>query len=224
MSKIKFSKKDLEKVTESVKSAESKTSGEISVAFIKESNDYAKYELLFAMIIGFVYTGIVIFFRSGVESLIKNLFWDFSTSHLILFYGISPFVIITLFYLAANISVVNRLIIPKNVMDKKVRERASRYFSEAGITNTRDRTGILIFLSFLERRVVLLADIGINSKVFAKRSPEIISNITTGIRMGKTVEKLTESIKLCGELVSQDFPIKPDDLNELKDDATILEK
>ncbi len=224
MSKIKFSEKDLKRIAESVKSAEKKTSGEISVAFIKESNDYAKYELLFAIISGFIYTGLIMLFRSPTESLIKNLFWDFSTTHLILFYGLSPFVIITLFYLIANIPVVDRIIIPKKKMEKNVKERASRYFIEAGISNTRDRTGILIFLSFLERRVVLLADIGINSKVFSERSPEIISNITSGIKTGQTVGKLIKSIELCGELISHDVPIKPDDTNELKDDVTILEK
>jgi putative membrane protein len=223
MSKLKFSANDLKRIAESVKSAEKKTSGEISVAFIKESSDYAKYELLFAIITGFIYAGLIMLFRSPTESLIKSLFWDFSTTHLILFYGLSPFVIITLFYLIANIPFVDRIIIPKKKMEKNVRERASRYFIEAGVSNTRDRTGILIFLSFLERRVILLADIGVNSGVFSERSPEIISNITSGIKTGQTVEKLIKSIELCGELISHDVPIKPDDTNELKDDVTILE-
>ncbi len=224
MGKSSFSKNELDRIAKAVKEAEEKTSGEISVAFIKESSDYAKYELLFAIICGFIYTAVLMLFRTGIEEFIRRLFWDFSTSHLVIFHSVSPFIVITLFYFIANISFIDRIIIPGKVMERTARERASRYFFEAGITNTKERTGILIFLSFLERQVVLIADTGINSIAFRKRSPEIISNIISGIKTGDTIGKLAESIELCGKLVAEEAPIKPDDENELKNEVSILEK
>ena len=224
MPKLKFSKENLEQINKTVKQAESKTSGEIATAFIKESYDYAIYEMIFAVICGFLYFMVMMFFVYEVETFIKQMFWDYSNNYLLLFYGFSTFLVISIFYFIANISMIDRLIVPKKVMKQKVKERAVRHFMESGVYNTRDRTGILIFISFLERRIELIADKGINEKIPQKKWNSIVENIIQGIKSDKVIEKLTESILECGELLEKHFPIKSDDTNELSDDVTILEK
>lgn len=226
MRKLKFTEGDLEKIREAVKEAESKTSGEIKVAFIKESYDYAKYEVIFALFTGIIYLIAIFLFQNQIETLIKNMSWDYSPFYLTAFFGISPFVTMTIFYLIANIPLIDRLIIPGSIQRKKVNERAVRYFIESGVHTTRDRTGILIFLSFLEKRVELLADTGINSHIPQEKWDGIVSHIIEGIKSGNTVKNLTESVLECGKLLSEseNFPIKPDDTNELKDDVSILEE
>ncbi|MEN8152412.1 MAG: TPM domain-containing protein [Acidobacteriota bacterium] len=226
MRKLKFSKEDLRKISNSVKEAESTTSGEIKVAFIKESYDYAKYEVIFALFTGIIYLITIFLFQNQVETIIRNMSWDYSPFYLTVFFGISPFVVMTIFYLVANIPFVDRLIIPGRIQRKKVNERAVRYFIESGVHTTRDRTGILIFLSFLEKRVELLADSGINARIPQEKWDGIVSHIIEGISSGNTVENLTESVLECGKLLSEseNFPIKPDDTNELKDDVSILEE
>jgi putative membrane protein len=224
MAKITFSKEDLEKIRGAVKEAESKTSGEIATSFIKESYDYAVYELLFAVICGFVYFIVMMFFTSGVESIIERMSWDYSTDHLLIFYGLSTFLVIFIFYFLANIPFIDRLIVPKSVMRQKVNERAVRHFMESGVYNTKDRTGILIFISALEHRVELLADKGINEKIPQEKWDSILSHIIDGIKSGQLVKHLSESISECGKLLAEHYPIHPDDVNELKDDIVVLEK
>ena len=224
MPKLKFSKEDLKQINKAVQKAESKTSGEIATAFIKESYDYAIYELIFAVICGFLYFVIMMFFVYEVEIFIKQMFWDYSNNYLLLFYGFSTFLVISIFYFIANISMIDRLIVSKKIMKQKVKERAVRHFMESGVYNTRDRTGILIFISFLERRIELIADKGINEKIPQEKWNSIVENIIQGIKSDKVIEKLKESILECGELLEKHFPIKPDDTNELSDDVTILEK
>lgn len=119
---------------------------------------------------------------------------------------------------------IDRLIVPKRVMKQKVKERAVRHFMESGVYNTRDRTGILIFISFMERRIELIADKGINEKIPQEKWNSIVENIIQGIKSDKVIEKLKESILECGKLLEKHFPIKSDDTNELSDDVTILEK
>ncbi len=225
MKNLNFSDSDLEKIGQAVKEAESETSGEIKVAFIRESYDYAKYELFFALIAGFLSLGVIVLFPGKIEHFIKNMFWEYSPVYTAVFFGIFPFIIITIFYLFANLRFLDRIIIPGSVMRKKVHERAIRYFTESGIFNTRDRTGILIFLSFLERRVELIADKGISSKIPQERWDGIVKNITDGIKSGDTVGKLIDSVRECGVILSEadKFPIKPDDENELEDDVSVLE-
>lgn len=224
MAKINLSKENLDEINKAVKEAESKTSGEIATAFIRESDNYAIYELTFAVICGFLYFTIMMFFLKPVENLIRKMFWDYSTDHLVIFFGFSTFLVIAIFYWLANFSFIDRLIVPKSVKRRKVNERAVRHFMESGVYNTKDRTGILLFISALERRVELLADRGISEKIPQEKWEGIVHNITAGIKEKKLAENLSQSMRECGDLLAKHFPIQPDDVNELKDDIVVLEK
>jgi len=223
MSKINFTNEEKEKIKASVKEAESKTSGEIATGFIKESDNYAVYELTFAVFIGLVYFIVITFFANSIEATIKKMFWDYSSQYLLMFYGFSTFLVIALVYLLANIPFIDRLIVPGTVMQRKVNQRAVRHFLESGVYSTKDRTGILIFISYLERRVELLADKGISEKVPQEKWDAIVGHIIDGIKSNQLVKHLSESIRECGNLLAEQFPIQPDDVNELKDDIQILE-
>jgi len=223
MAKLKIDKDKLKQVSDAVKKAESKTSGEIATAFIRESDNYAFYELSFGVIIGFVYFSIAMVYSSQIEQIIKGMFWDYKVGYLTAFIGFSTFLIIALFYLISNIPVIDRLIIPKRVRQKKVYERAIRYFAESGTYDTRDKTGILIFISLLEQRVELIADKGINAKIDQEEWNNIVENIVSGIKNGNWVNNLSGAIIRCGDLLEKHFPIKPDDMNELKDEIVMLE-
>ncbi|MDA3813698.1 MAG: TPM domain-containing protein [Candidatus Cloacimonetes bacterium] len=224
MSGFKLSKDDMKKIGSAVKTAESKTSGEIATAMIKESYNYAIYELMFAVIIGFVYFVIMMFFTGSIEQLLQGKFWDYSVNYLVMFYGFSTFIVLTLSYFIGNISSIDRLIVPRKIRQQKVQERAIRYFMESGVYNTKERTGILIFISILERRVELLADSGINENIPKEKWQSIVDNIIKGIKQKDIASHLTESINECGDLLAEHFPIQSDDKNELTDDIDILEK
>jgi len=224
MSGFKLIKDDLKKISSAVRNAEGKTSGEIATAMIKESYDYAIYELIFAVIIGFLYFVIMMFFVGNIEQLLQEKFWDYSVHYLVMFYGFSTFIVITIFYFIGNISSIDRLIVPKKLRNRKVQERATRYFMESGVYNTKDRTGILIFISIMEQRVELLADSGINELISPEKWQNIVDNIIKGIRQKEIADHLVESISECGNLLAEHFPIQTDDKNELTDDIEILEK
>jgi putative membrane protein len=224
MSKIKVDKDKLKKISDVVKQAESKTSGEIATAIIKQSDNYAYNELLFSIISGFVYFMTIMIFSSQIERIIQSMFWEYRPEYFIGFMGLSIFIVIGAFYLLSNIPAIDRLIIPKKTRIEKVNQRALRYFTESGVYDTRDRTGILIFISTLEQRVELIADKGINEKIEQKEWNDIVGNIVTGLKHGNWVDKLSESITRCGTLLEKHFPIKDDDKNELKDELVVLEK
>ncbi len=221
---MKLSVEDKSLLKEAVRKAELNTSGEITTAFIKESDSYAPYELAFALASGFVYFLIATFYLDYIEEFLQSFFWDYSSFHLAGFYGLSIFAVITIAYLLSNIPVIDRLIIPRRVMVTKTRQRALRHFVESGVSYTRDRTGILIFISELERRVELIADKGISEKIEQSQWDDIVANIIAGVRNNKLAGNLAESVETCGKLLSEHFPIKSDDTNELSNDITILEK
>jgi len=223
MPMFKFSSEQKNKISTAVKNAETKTSGEIATAFIKESYDYAIYELLFAVLVGFIYFIVMLFFSEALETILQRMFWDYQTSYLLAFYGFSTFLVIAIAYFVANISYVDRLIVSNKVKQQKVEERAMQHYMQSGISYTRDRTGILIFVSYLEKRVVLLADTGINEKIEQHEWQKIVDHIIAGIKDEQLTRNLVDAIEDCGKLLQKHFPIKDDDTNELDNDIEILE-
>jgi putative membrane protein len=223
MAKFKLTQKHIDRLSETVKKAESKTTGEIATAFIKESDEYSLWELYFSLICGFVYFIIMMFFVSPIESWLSTMFWNYDVSYIVLFYGFSTFLVIGIVYFIASITLIERLIVPNRVLKEKVENRAMRHFIEAGVHNTKDSTGILIFISYLEKRVLLLADSGISAKIPQKKWQEIVQHIIDGIHAGKMVDHLAEAIEECGVLLAEHFPIKPGTVNELDNEIAILE-
>jgi putative membrane protein len=90
------------------------------------------------------------------------------------------------------------------------------------VFNTKDRTGILIFISFFEHEVIVMADKGINKVVDQKQWDQIVAGLVSHIRSGKIVEGLEVSIKQCGDLLLEKGFLKTDDdVNELGDELRI---
>ena len=53
---------------------------------------------------------------------------------------------------------LRRALVPAEALAARVHQRATQAFVEEDVFRTRDRTGILIFISLFEHRVVVLAD------------------------------------------------------------------
>lgn len=107
-------------------------------------------------------------------------------------------------------------------MDHATRQRAENAFLEEEVFNTRHRTGILIFISFFEHEVIVLADRGISKVVEQKVWDKLVNDLTDHIRKGKVIEGLEATIKRCGEiLLEHGFKKTSDDINELRDDLRI---
>ena len=224
MKKAWFSDEEREAVAEAVGEAESKTSGEITTALIPESSDYAFYELRAAAGFGILLYMILLFFYDQTASFVSGFFWNSSAWQVSLFMGIISLLGGGIFYFFSNIPAIDRIIVPGKVMQKRVRARALRHFSESGVYSTADGTGILIFISLLERRVELIADRGINEKISAEQWNGIVSELTVMISKGEAASGLVRAITRCGDLLKEHFPIAEDDVNELSDALVILEE
>jgi putative membrane protein len=86
------------------------------------------------------------------------------------------------------------------------------------LQNTKDRTGILILVSILERRVHVLADKGLNDRVPPGTWDGLVNGILVGIRTGQATDAICEAIAKCGVLLAQVSPAgSGDNPNELPD-------
>ncbi|HXX48791.1 MAG TPA: TPM domain-containing protein, partial [Myxococcota bacterium] len=110
-----------------------------------------------------------------------------------------------------------RALLPAGLRRERVRRAAALAFHHGGLHATRERTGILLFVSLLERQVVVLADEGIHSRVADGTWDDVVARVLEGIRSGRADDGLVEAIRLCGEHLAAHFPRRADDVNELPD-------
>lgn len=205
-----FSERDLEAVRQAVAAAEGETSGEI-VPFLVEASDAYEGALWKGAALGALGLALVAAIGHAVAGL-----WGAGA----LWIGLPAAAGGALgFLLAAFVPAVKRSLIPADVLERRVRRRAAVAFLEEEVFRTEERTGILLFLSAFERRVVVLGDAGINARVGEEEWGAITETIAAGIRTGRPGEALVEGIGACGRLLARrGVEIRPQDRNELRDD------
>lgn len=104
---------------------------------------------------------------------------------------------------------------------KSLRELAENDFFKLGVANTRDKTGILIFLLLEDRKFYILADSGINQKVDIETWDVIKDEMQEMFRKGDFSRGLIHGVSRVGKILATHFPIKPDDSNELSNRVTL---
>ena len=102
-----------------------------------------------------------------------------------------------------------------------IRALAEEEFYKLNMHNTRDKTGILLYLILKERQFHILADEGINAKVSQEIWDTIRDEMQTEFRSGHFADGLLTGVKKVGQILSEHFPIKEDDTNELSNKVII---
>lgn len=103
----------------------------------------------------------------------------------------------------------------------KCHELAVRDFEKLGMTNTRDKTGILVFMIFGERYYDILADEGIYSKIPDSTWNNMETKLTDEFKSGGYLNGILHIIDRMGDVLSREFPRTADDVNELSDDIVV---
>ena len=112
--------------------------------------------------------------------------------------------------------------------DKRFSERnsdleslAEKEFYKLNMNQTRDKTGILLYFLLGERQFYILADKGINELVGQNVWEDVSKEIQDNFRNGYFSLGIIKGIETVGKLLSEHFPIKSDDVNELTNKVVI---
>lgn len=213
--KKKFSDEDLQRIKDAVKRAEKDISGEIVPVISERSADYSSALYKAGIISALIFFILVIFFdRYVVTSATNTLFYDPVFIFFVVVLGGAAGSLVTSFS-----DPLRRMLVSRKEMDLLTRQNAENAFLEQEVFNTRHRTGIMIFISFFEHEVIVMADRGISKVVEQKEWDKIVSSLVSQIRQGKFIEGLEAGIRRCGEiLLEKGFRKGADDVNELRDD------
>lgn len=199
-----FTADEQSRISKAVHAAEKDTSGEIATMVVNASDSYREAGLLGS------------FFFAGLLSLVISVL-----IHHVTIWTYIPMVLILFFPCYLILAIAPRLklmFIGRGRTVEAVSERAIRAFYEKGLHRTKDETGILIFISLLERKVWILGDRGINAKIPPESWQSFVGQLAAGIRSGRACEALCATIGDCGAELARHFPRKTDDANELPDE------
>jgi uncharacterized membrane protein len=104
---------------------------------------------------------------------------------------------------------------------KNVKEMAEKEFLLQGVNNTKERTGILIFILLSERQFYILADEGINKLVEQDAWNEISDIMSRDFARGEFAGGILKCIEAIGDILKIHFPVQPGDRNELSNRVII---
>lgn len=217
--KTLFTDTEKENIRQAVAAAEGRTAGEIVPYIIEQSSRYdvAVWRgASFAAVLAMALAVIVMQVYQG-----WGLSWLYASGGMVALSLIAG----TLGALAAAyMPPLKRVLAGTAVIERRVHEQAMKAFVEEEVFFTRDRTGILLFISLFEHRIEVLGDVGINQKVKTDEWVDVVLRIREGIWQGHLAEGLVEAIGMCGELLEREgVAIRPDDVNELPDGVRIRE-
>ncbi len=210
----RFTPQDLERIKSAVHTAETKISGEIVPVFVEKSGHYsiATYRGFLALA-GLAFLAIIVFDRYIPTLAIYDPLMIFL---MVILVGLIGSVA------AHYIDPFKRILMSQTHLDQATRKRAENAFLEEEVFATRHRTGIMIFVSFFEREVIVMADRGISKVVEQKEWDKMVRSITESIRLGKVTEGIEAAILRSGDLLLEKGFLKTvDDVNELRDDLRI---
>ncbi len=94
-------------------------------------------------------------------------------------------------------------------------ETAKTVFEKLGMTATRERNGVLFFLSLKDHRFAVLGDSGIHEKVQGDFWDSIRDEMAGRFQGGQFVDGIVAGIRKCGEKLAEHFPRRDDDIDEL---------
>jgi len=208
-----FTAQDLEKIKTAVGQAEGGTGGEIVPAVVAASDHYDEAAWTGATIGAITLPLTAALVHHGVE------LWGIPSPAWI---ALPAALGAVLGFLAARIPLIKRGLIPRHERARQVEQRAAAAFLEHEVFATRDRSGVLIFLSLFERRVVVLGDSGINAKVAQSDWDAVSATIVAGIKDGHPADALVAAVGQVGELLARcGVTRRDDDTDELADGLRI---
>lgn len=202
MVKIKrlLSLDDVYEIEKEIESLEAVTSGEIVPVIVRKSSSYKTVEAVDAFILSYIFMFIFYAVHKSI-----------TPTNIVVLTIVAMLVIL----LMSLFNFLKRIFVPKILMKHKVHTAAMVSFYKYGIYNTKGRTGILIYISLMERMVVVVGDEGIHAKVGDAAWNDVISIIIDGIKKKHLVHGIVQGIESCRTLLKRHFPASADNKNEL---------
>jgi len=202
---MELTKADHEAVSAAIREAERRTCGQIICVLSQSSSDYAFAPILWASLIAFLVPWPLIDLTqlSAQRIFVLQL---------------------VVFILAAIVLLrmpLRLMLVPRAVQRAQAHRAALEQFVVRRTMHTRNRCGILIFVSMAEHYARVIADVGIAQRVEGAEWKAVIDVLITHIHSGQIANGFVAAIERCAAIIAEHAP--PDgSSNELPDRLYVM--
>ena len=190
------------RVTEAVVDVESRTAAELVVVVHRASGTWREVDLAVGAAVAFGVLLLVLFHPKPIPVVAMPV--DVALA----------FVAGAL--LCASVAPFKRLLLPRRRLRAQVLACARSAFVEQGVSRTRGRTGVLVYVSTFERRVEVVADMGVDAELLVGPTRALSAAVA-----GADFDAFIEALRSLGPELGAALPRATDDINELPDAPVI---
>lgn len=190
-----------------VRDFESRTSAELVVTVRPSSADYAGASHLFAALVALA--GLAVYLYADAE-----FTDDLVAPGLVLLYASAV-------WFGSRIRWLQRMLTSRARLDANVQAAAKAAFVDQGIAVTRERTGVLLYVSALEGRAAIVADVGVLRRDAEGKVARAFEVVTSAIAAGRSLDDLETALRAASAELAHCCPRRSDDENELPDDVEV---
>ncbi|MCO5090553.1 TPM domain-containing protein [Bosea sp. (in: a-proteobacteria)] len=197
---------DRDAIAEAVRRAESLTAGEIVVVIDRAASSYRNVPVMMALTLALFVPWPLISLTtiSAQKIFLIQLLCAAALLATLLWYGRGG------------------RFVPGFVKRRRAHDVALREFTARGLTRTKGRTGVLIYIALQERYAEILTDTGIDGLAGEDAWGAIIEPLLAAAREDRLTEGLIAAVGAVGTVLAQHAPPVPDDVDELPNKVILL--
>lgn len=198
---MELSPQDRRRISAAIQAAEASTSGEIVCVLARSSSDPTALAVLVAALASLALPWFLVAFTTLP---VQEILW----------LQLALFAVLGLLLSLPRVRVA---LLPPAIRRAVAHRAAMEQFAVRGIGRTKDRTGVLIFVSLAERYARIVADEAIASRVAQSEWQGAVDALVGPMRADRVADGLVEAIDRCGAVLAAHFPRTPTDRDELPD-------
>jgi putative membrane protein len=218
---LNFTPEDRDLITAAVSKAELASDGEVVTIVAASSDSYHDVGLHYALLAMLLVPAIGAVLPQSWYDWAAGLALGWNEPLNIRFVMLAVLVKMALVFLIVRL-VLSRMslrmaLTPAATKTRRVRRRALELFRIAAERRTKGRTGVVLYLSLLERRAEIVADEAIHSRVEPEIWGEAMAVLLSKVKEGRPGEGMALAVEKIGEVLASCVPPSAANPNELPD-------
>jgi len=181
---------DHARLTREIRNAEAKTAGEIYVVVAHSADEFRFVPLLWGIVFALLLPWILRFATNLPVTLILSA-------------QAAGFIVVSAIL---SIPALRYRVVPRTIAAGAAHRAAVAQFMAHGVHLNAERTGVLLYVSMVPRRIEVLADSAIHAKVDPATWRKTVSQIASDAREDRLVEGLAAAIRSVGGVLAEHFP------------------